>query len=976
MEWDVAGDTNHNAFAAVDYRVQGVAAWSPALPLIRVDFNGDNMLAGSVLFLTPGTTYEVRLSLGDPDGGAETRIATVATRPLPIVPAGGRTFHVVAGTGGGDGSVANPFRGTAAAQTAAAPGDILLLHAGNYGGRITFDKPGTPPSYLVWKAAGDGEVSMNGIDIAASHIWLEGLTVRNQPYATRSIGRPDDVVIERCSFFNNHYSIYLMEGGTAWYIADNTIVGDTPYYTESLDGEGVELNNSSGHTVAYNSITSVADGISSPTTNVDMFGNDIFDTSDDGIEADGGYANVRMWGNRIHNAVHNGISFQPQNSGPWYIIRNQIVSNVEAAFKFRFTDRFVLLHNTIVNWGTAYPGDALMCCNEDHLLRAVARNNLWISVQGGQIWGFDAFTKDWRTDLDYDGFDWGAATNPFSYGGLTYSTLTSFATASGLETHGIRVSHSSCFQTFDVPNPPGAPVPPQGMTLKAGCNAIDAGAILPNIDDGTFSGAAPDLGAFEYGAALPSYGPRRVGSLPAPWLDQDIGSVGLVGSANYVNGTFTVRGAGADIWGSSDGFHYVYQMLNGDGQIVARVTGITNTSTFAKAGVMIRGSLAADAAHAILDVRPNNEIEFMRRTSTGGATTWLGGNTQAMPAWLKLVRSGSTITGSTSVDGASWSEILSTSLSLGSTAYVGLIVLSHDPAVLNTSTFDNVAVGNGGGSPPGAPSSPNPPSGATNVITTTSLTWVAAGATSYDVKLGTTASPPFVATGLPTASYSPSGLTGGTTYFWQIIAHNASGTTTGPTWSFTTAASSGGLPAPWQNQDVGVTGQTGSASYASGTFTVRGAGADIWGSSDSFHYVYQPLNGDGQIVARVTGITNTNAFAKAGVMIRASLAANAAHAILDLRPNNEIEFMTRATTGGTTSWLAGATQGPWLKLARSGSTLVASVSSNGSSWTLIGSTSLSLGSTVYIGLIVVSHDTSVLNTSTFDSVSVATGAGP
>jgi hypothetical protein len=61
---------------------------------------------------------------------------------------------------------------------------------------------------------------------------------------------------------------------------------------------------------------------------------------------------VRIWGNRIHNAVHNGISFQPQNGGPWYIIRNQIVLNKEAAFKFRTTDRFVLLHNTIVNWST------------------------------------------------------------------------------------------------------------------------------------------------------------------------------------------------------------------------------------------------------------------------------------------------------------------------------------------------------------------------------------------------------------------------------------------------------------------------------------------------------------------------------------------------------------------------------------------------------------------------------------------------
>nr|MBA3640844.1 right-handed parallel beta-helix repeat-containing protein [Acidobacteriota bacterium] len=181
-------------------------------------------------------------------------------------------------------------------------GDILLVHAGDYGGRIRFDKPGAVDNYLVWKAAGDGEVTMNGIDIAASHIWLEGLTIRNQTYATFSIAAPDDVVVSRCGFYNNHYSIYLQQGGTNWYIADNTIVGDTDALSESFDGEGIELNQTSGHTVAHNSITNVADGISYPLRNVDILGNDIFDTSDDGIEGDYGYANVRMWGNRIHNA--------------------------------------------------------------------------------------------------------------------------------------------------------------------------------------------------------------------------------------------------------------------------------------------------------------------------------------------------------------------------------------------------------------------------------------------------------------------------------------------------------------------------------------------------------------------------------------------------------------------------------------------------------------------------------------------------
>ena len=95
LEWDIVGDSNHNAAATVSYRPQGTAPWFAALPLVRVDLNGINALAGSVLFLTPGTTYDVQLSLSDPDGGSGQRALSVSTRPLPTLAASGRTLHVV-----------------------------------------------------------------------------------------------------------------------------------------------------------------------------------------------------------------------------------------------------------------------------------------------------------------------------------------------------------------------------------------------------------------------------------------------------------------------------------------------------------------------------------------------------------------------------------------------------------------------------------------------------------------------------------------------------------------------------------------------------------------------------------------------------------------------------------------------------------------------------------------------------------------
>jgi hypothetical protein len=277
-----------------------------------------------------------------------------------------------------------------------------------------------------------------------------------------------------------------------------------------------------------------------------------------------------MWGNRIHNPVHNAISFQPQYGAPWYIIRNQVISNKEAPFKFRTTDRFVLLHNTIVNWGDAYPGSNMMCCNDHHLFGAIAKNNLWVLARDGQIWRFGAFRKDWRTDFDHDGFDWGAAPNPFSYDGTTYSGLLPFSAASGLEGHGIRISKAACFDTFDVPGPSPTSVPPQVLTLQASCNAVDAGAHLTNVSD-DFTGTAPDLGAFERARAVLQFGPRALptavltafpstiqsgGSATLSWsttdatsasIDQGVGPVALSGSVSVApaeTASFTIFASG------------------------------------------------------------------------------------------------------------------------------------------------------------------------------------------------------------------------------------------------------------------------------------------------------------------------------------------------------------------------------------------------------------------------------------------------
>jgi hypothetical protein len=126
------------------------------------------------------------------------------------------------------------------------------------------------------------------------------------------------------------------------------------------------------------------------------------------------------------------------------------------------------------------------------------------------------------------------------------------------------------------------------------------------------------------------------------------------------------------------------------------------------------------------------------------------------------------------------------SYSIGGTFTITLTVADNfagTHSATTTATIASAAV-------PDTPTSPTPPNGATAVGTTPTLTWTAVGATSYDVRFGTTNPPPVVVTNRTTASYAPGQLSADTTFFWQIVARTAIGATTGPVWSFKSAASS------------------------------------------------------------------------------------------------------------------------------------------------------------------------------------------
>ena len=164
--------------------------------------------------------------------------------------------------------------------------------------------------------------------------------------------------------------------------------------------------------------------------------------------------------------------------------------------------------------------------------------------------------------------------------------------------------------------------------------------------------------------------------LPAPWLDQDIGAAAIPGGSSYDDGVFAIVGSGANIGGTSDAAHFIYQSANGNYGIWGRVEMEQNVDTGTQTGFMIRNSLdPADLEVSIL-VTPGQGILFEWRGAYGGATS-IGAITNVTAPWLQLTRTGNNFTASYSFDGQNWTNLgTSVSIPLSTNALAGLAVAS------------------------------------------------------------------------------------------------------------------------------------------------------------------------------------------------------------------------------------------------------------------------------------------------------------
>jgi hypothetical protein len=499
FEWPIDGDANRNASVEVSYRKQGETAWQNALPLVRLHgeqtfqrnvFNlvTPNMFAGSILDLEPGTAYEARFVMVDPDGigGAAanaTKVVTVRTRPEPMPAPGGKTYHVYPTKWQGP-KIEPAFEGImcaynywcGAGDTAPGgrprvkPGDTVLVHAGLYAyhwefygnqttvnatttfeGTYYLSGKGTAEKPIVIKAAGDGEVIIDGRDNfnlfnvkAADYNYFEGITFRNTKIAiwagTQFIGGAKGLTVKRCRFEDVGMGVFTNYSGSSdFYIADSVFIGrnDARHLTgwtgafwqqfEHVEGQefppvmksytGIRLYGA-GHVVAHNYVANFHDGIDTEMygmpdgshpidgpnypprefwdrrpTAIDIYNNYITNAHDNSIEMDGSMHNIRVMRNMLINSASHPMSTQPSVGGPIYFIRNIVYHAPGGSTRMTAGSPGVFFYNNTVLSETNAAASA----------NAHWRNNLMLG-QNAQAAIFSVNTNTNYSSSDYNGF--------------------------------------------------------------------------------------------------------------------------------------------------------------------------------------------------------------------------------------------------------------------------------------------------------------------------------------------------------------------------------------------------------------------------------------------------------------------------------------------------------------------------------------------------------------------------------------------
>ena len=522
----ISGDDNYNATVGVRYKKSSDSTYKTGLPLFRVHPEQlqanvpPAQFAGSIFELQPNTSYDIELHAVDPDGGDFTKTITGKTLPVPGDPP---NPHAVA--------VANQSQLQSALNNAQ-PGDVITLANGTYGPNVTVSKGGAAGNPIVIRGQSQSGVVIDGGGCTGcnvleyyntGYVHLENLTIQNAERAIRVQTQGTNGNVFRYLHITNVILGITTSGNDdGYYVADNVLEGRLTWPSVYKDDSGAHANDDginirgSANVIAYNKISGFGDAMKTEadlTRSNDFYGNDVLWSYDNGIELDTSYGNVRAFRNRWTNCYAT-TSFQPIYGGPAYLFRNVIVNVADEPFKLHALGGSsspsggLIYDNTVVK-----AGSNLQISTPDIARNFLFANNLFLANPS------DGYSVRWDTPeldvtLDYDGyypdgmFELGYSK---SNGFMTYASFAAAQAAGFFEKHGILVGASNFASGLATPSQYQPLLPPPDVTLASSSLAIDKGVVLTGITDG-YKGAAPDLGAYELGCPVPSYGPRAQGT--------------------------------------------------------------------------------------------------------------------------------------------------------------------------------------------------------------------------------------------------------------------------------------------------------------------------------------------------------------------------------------------------------------------------------------------------------------------------------
>jgi hypothetical protein len=183
--------------------------------------------------------------------------------------------------------------------------------------------------------------------------------------------------------------------------------------------------------------------------------------------------------------------------------------------------------------------------------------------------------------------------------------------------------------------------------------------------------------------------------LPTRWTAQDIGDVGMSGSACYKNDVFTLHGGGQTNSTTNDALHFAYKTFAGDGGISARVVSL-DQSLDVSSGIMVRESIAPGAKYAFIALtNKGGFFQYRSKTASNRITSSLA--KIKAPYWVKLIKVKSLYTAYISSNGVDWTKFekpIDLGFGTNSPVYIGLSISSNDNTALSVTTIDNYKIDN------------------------------------------------------------------------------------------------------------------------------------------------------------------------------------------------------------------------------------------------------------------------------------------